>query len=293
MITEGVHDMDEATYHGDPCPAPSLSASIAKLLVGKSPRHAWLAHPRLNPQHRPQYDQKFDLGSAFHALMLGKGADIIAIDAADYRTNAAKDARDAARAAGKIPMLVEQHERTKRMVAAVQAQLPEHSLAAQALAHGLPEQTLAWQEDNGVWCRARLDWMPESGSVYPDFKTTEGSAGADGWDGIMFGIGCEVQDAFYRRGLRKLGLSPDPFLLFVVAELDEPHLIATHRCGPVASAIGDRKVEYAIRLWEACLSTGQWPAYGTATASHDPSPWVEQRWVDRETALDDLLQRVA
>lgn len=293
MITAGVHDMDEATYHGDPCPAPSLSASIAKLITGKSPRHGWLAHPRLNPHHRQQYDQKFDLGSAFHALMLGKGCEIVSIDADDWRTKAAKEAREAARAAGRIPMLAEQLARANRMVEAVRAQLPEHELAARALAHGLPEQTLVWQEDNGVWCRARLDWMPESGHVYPDFKTTEGSASADGWDSIMFGIGCDVQDALYRRGLRKLGLCDDPFLLFMVAELDEPHLIATHRCGPVATAIGDRKVDYAIRLWEACSSTGEWPAYGTATASHDPSPWIEQRWVDREIMLDELLESVA
>jgi hypothetical protein len=37
----GFHELTEAQYHGDPCPVPSLSASIAKVLVGRSPRIVW------------------------------------------------------------------------------------------------------------------------------------------------------------------------------------------------------------------------------------------------------------
>lgn len=293
-MNEGVHDLPCDVYHADPCPEPALSASIAKLLVGKSPLHAWSAHPRLNPNCQPEQDQKFDLGSAFHRLFLGRGAEIVTIDAADYRTNAAKDAREAARAAGKIPMLVEQHERAKRMVEVVRAQVLAHPEAGPAFGPGAPERTLVWRDDHGVWCRAMLDWMPDFGPVYPDLKSTDGSASPDAWGRTMLNIGCDVQDAFYRRGLRKLGICDDAFLLFVVAELEEPHhLIATHRCGSVASALGDRKVQYAIDLWAACLASGRWPAYRRATASHDPSPWDEQRWMDREPILDQLIAGAA
>ena len=43
-------DMPEADYHKDPSPTPSLSSSIAKLLVNESPYHAYRQHPRLRKQ---------------------------------------------------------------------------------------------------------------------------------------------------------------------------------------------------------------------------------------------------
>lgn len=294
MITEGVHDIDEATYHADPCPEPSLSASVAKVLVNRTPRHAWCKHPRLNPQHENEHAQKFDLGSAFHALLLGKGAEVVAIEADDYKTKAAKEARDAARADGLIPMLAGQLTRATAMVEAVRAQILEHEEAARAFAAGLPERTIIWREDNGIWCRALLDWMPESGPAYPDLKSTEASASPDQWGRtVMFNIGCDVQDAFYRRGLRKLGISDEAYLMFLVAELDHPYLIATHRCSPGATAMGDRKVETAIELWGECLKRNRWPGYRQVTASHDPPFWQEQQWADRELYAEDLFARSA
>lgn len=294
MLTEGVHDIDEGTYHADPCPEPSLSSSISKVLVTRSPRHAWAAHPRLNPQHQQKHAQHFDLGSAFHRLFLGKGAEIAVIEADDWRSKAAQLQRDQAREAGLIPMLVEQHDRAQRMATAVRAQVAAHPEAGPAFLAGAPERAIVWREDNGVWCRALLDWMPERGLLYPDLKTTEGSAGPEAWGRTMLNIGCDVQDAFYRRGLKKLGICEDPRILFVVAELEEPdHLIATHRCGSVASAIGDRKVEYAIRLFGACQAASSWPGYSELTACHDHTPWSEQDWIDaREPALDALIDRL-
>ena len=38
--------MDE--YHADPCPTPSLSSGIARVLWANTPMHAWFKHPRLN-----------------------------------------------------------------------------------------------------------------------------------------------------------------------------------------------------------------------------------------------------
>jgi hypothetical protein len=37
----GIHEVDAETYHSDPVEVPSLSASIAKLLVNSTPLHAW------------------------------------------------------------------------------------------------------------------------------------------------------------------------------------------------------------------------------------------------------------
>ena len=47
---QGVYyDMTTDEYHADPCPEPSLSASIAETIWRESPNHARNEHPRLNP----------------------------------------------------------------------------------------------------------------------------------------------------------------------------------------------------------------------------------------------------
>ena len=140
-----------------------------------------------------------------------------------------------------------------------------------------------------------LDWMPavllpKGGFAYPDVKTTEASASPQAWGRLLFNMGYDFQDAFYRRGLRKLGISEEAYLLFVAVEIEPPHPIATHRCGMAAAALADQKVESAIALWGHCLKTGQWPGYGRETAWHDPKPWAEEEWLNREYQIEQMIE---
>src|SRR5262245_29477228 len=131
----GIHAISPAQYHADPCPAPSLSSSIAKMLCLESAAHAQYAHPRLNPAGAgDDADERFDIGTAAHALLLEGTTAIAVIDAKDYRTNAAKDARDAAYAAGLTPLLKARWTDVQAMVAAARAQRSEeHTSELQSL----------------------------------------------------------------------------------------------------------------------------------------------------------------
>jgi hypothetical protein len=49
-----------ADYFSDKLsPVPSLNSSIAKLLITRSPKHAWMQHPRLNPNYKPEVKEDF------------------------------------------------------------------------------------------------------------------------------------------------------------------------------------------------------------------------------------------
>lgn len=285
----GVYDMPEADYHADPCPHPSLSASIAKLLIDRSPRHAWHAHPRLNPNHQSEDSTTFDMGRLAHKLVLGAGGDIAVIEADDWRTAAAKALRDAARAAGKTPVLAHQLERAQAMEKAIFRQLAKHEEASLAFTNGTPEQTIIWREEiDGVevWCRARLDWKPDApGNVFDDFKSTGVPASAGQWGQRTFWeTGCDVQAAFYVRGIKALGLAADPHFRFVVAENEEPFAVAVHTLAPSSLAMAGRKVDYAMRIWARSLKADWWPGYPPFTSYLDAPPWQERRWIDREEA---------
>ena len=55
-------DVPVDDYFADPLPAPSLTQSIAKIILDHSPLHAWHAHPRLNPNFVRDDPTKFDIG---------------------------------------------------------------------------------------------------------------------------------------------------------------------------------------------------------------------------------------
>jgi hypothetical protein len=80
--------VSSADYFADPCPTPSLTQSLCKILIERSPQHAWIAHPRLNPQFEYDDDTKFDVGNIAHRLILGRGKDFEVVQFADWRTKA-------------------------------------------------------------------------------------------------------------------------------------------------------------------------------------------------------------
>src|SRR5690606_918389 len=106
-----------------------------------------------NPQ---PYNKALELGTAAHKLILDDGPDLVLVDAARWDTDAIKAEVAAIRAAGDIPL--KRHE--LEQVRAMAAQLRQHEEAARLLepGSGVAEQSAFW-EDNGVWRRARFDWL--------------------------------------------------------------------------------------------------------------------------------------
>lgn len=276
----GIRTLGIATYHADPCPEPSLSASIAKILCTSSPAHARVAHPRLNPDFQQTDDSKYDLGTVAHALLL-QGEDVaVQIDAPDWRTNAAKEQRDAARAAGQVPLLTKDWDRARRMVEAVRGQLHSFDATPGLLADGKPEQTLIWQEGD-IWCRALVDWLHDDYTAVDDLKTTSRSANPETWTRTLFGIGADVQTAFYLRGMKAI-TGEEPDFRFLVVETAPPYALSVVSLGPDCLALAEAKVEFAIKKWGECLASGSWPGYPTRVCHAEMPAYEETRWMEHE-----------
>lgn len=274
----GIYDIPEKDYHADPCPLPSLSASFAKKMLMQSPLHAMLEHPRLNPGATHSSSKPMDFGSVCHELLLGAGAGIRVIQFNDYRKKEAQEQRDEAHAAGITPVLEKDYERALRVVAAMREQIANHHDAKDGFA-GRTEQTLIWQEDNGIWCRARLDGLADN--WVDDYKTTEGSANPEGWAKQLFTMGYDIQNAFYLRGCRKLGLQPQGFRFFVQEVKDEPYAMSVIAIDPYGLEQAEEKVEHAIKLYAECLKSGIWPCYPAHTCWVTPPVYIDKAWTDR------------
>ncbi len=287
-LDAGVHNIPAEEYHADPCIEPSLSSSIAKILISRTPRHAWMAHTRLNPDHEKENRLEFDIGRAGHALLLEGQSGVEVLDFPDYRKKDAKEARDAAYAAGKIPLLPHHADDVEKMVTAARVQLEIHE-AERVFQNGEPEKTLIWQEQ-GIWCRCRLDWLPDPDGLAPfyDYKTTT-NAHPDVWQRRAFELGADIQAAFYLRGIREvLGLERAEFR-FVVQEKTPPYALSVIALTPAAIALGDAKVHRAMEIWRECLKSDRWPGYPSDVAWIDTPAWEEVKF-EAAKARDQMVR---
>lgn len=277
----GIHTMPAADYHADPAKAPSLSSHIAHLLCERSAWHAWAAHPKLNPDFEPSEDSKFDPGTAAHALLLQGEKIVHVVEADSWRKKDAQEVRDKARENGLVPLLTHQWEEVQRMVAAIEAQLPQLDVDPPLLTDGEPEQTLVWQEPNGVWCRARLDWLRTDGRAIDDLKTTSRNADPRQWARTtMWSIGGDVQAAFYLRGVRAVG-GPQAQFRFVLAETEPPYAVSVVSPSQSVLELANAKVEWAIERWAECLEADEWPGYPPQVVHAELPEWAHARWLER------------
>ncbi|HEY1980717.1 MAG TPA: PD-(D/E)XK nuclease-like domain-containing protein [Xanthobacteraceae bacterium] len=278
--------VSEADYRADPCPSPSLTQSLVKTLIERSPRHAWTECPRLNPQFEYDDDTKFDLGNVAHRLMLGRGKEIEVVQFADWRTKVAQEARETAADAGKIAVLQHQFEQAAEMVEAARRQLAKHE-DNDAFADGAGEVMICWQED-GIWFRSLIDWLHTDLRTVDDYKTS-GMSMAPHIIGMRAeAAGWHVQAAFIGRGLDIL----DPAgagrrrYRFIGQETDKPHALTVMHMDEHWLTMGRKKVQAGVAFWGVSSKLGKWPSYPARAVVPEYPSFKEKQWLERELAGD-------
>lgn len=272
----GKYNISFEEYLADPCVESSLSRSVIKDLI-RCPAKAWFNHPRLNPDcPKEEASEKFDIGTAAHALFLQGINRAAVIDAADWRTNAAKEARDVARTEGKIPLLKHQYDAVLAMVSVAQRSLFNSELSIDIAADCESEVTYIWKEGE-TWCRARLDAITKNRAIIFDYKTSGGSADPEDYARIAIPNGLDIQDAFYRRPIEILH-SVVPRFIFIVQETAAPHLCSFIELDPMTKDMGNRKVERGLEIWRQCRKNNHWPGYSSTVTRMEAKPWDLARW---------------
>lgn len=279
-VAPGVHTMPEADYFAATW---ALSSSGAKAILDCPARFRW------EQDHRV-YKATFDFGSAAHLMVLGAGPPVQVIDVAylkqlageapdpktaemyakaasgdeitEWRTNAAKAAKEAARATGKIPLLRRAYEHVCAMADVLRADPVASHLFDPAA--GLPEQSIFWKDqETGVQRRARLDWLPEprgSRLVVADYKTTT-DASPDSIYKAVGNFAYHIQRAWYTDAIVAAGLDDDPAFVFCFQETDPPYLINIIQLDPAAIQSGRIACRAAIERFRDCSAAGVWPGY--------------------------------
>jgi PDDEXK-like domain of unknown function (DUF3799) len=276
-----VAGMPDEVYHGDPVLGGSLSSSGARQLVPPGcPAKFDALRGGLG-----YHSTELDVGSAAHKKVLKVGQEIHVIEkepgvpADSMRTNAAKFDAALARAAGKIPLLLDDYSTVCRMAEAV----GRHPLASQLLqgAGGVSELSLFWTDERtGVRCRGRVDrWqrLPTGRVVAVDYKTTTSVTPREIAKAIKT-YGYWQQGEFYSRGIRATELEPEPWFMFVFQEKTPPYMIQVVDLSPMALAYGRQLNDRALEVYRDCSESGIWPGYENAgeILTIDLPPYLQQ-----------------
>jgi hypothetical protein len=282
IIEPGFYSLKAEDYHRDPVIEPSLSASIAIPLLHRSPRHAWQAHPRLNPDYEPDDgDKKKDIGTAAHALLFQAGRDIDVLAFDDYRKKDAQLARDASYEAGRTPVLTADYEKACAMADLASEGLRD--LLGEFPGEGHNEAVMVWREGD-AWCRSMVDHISADFRLVVDLKTSARSANPDDCERRLYDEDKHFKAAFYERGLDVL----DPAnrgrrrTYFMFQETEPPYEFSFLEPTEGGMMIARKQVTAAIQLWQRCIAKDEWPGYSRLVHRAACPPWIEQRWLQRE-----------
>lgn len=264
-----------AQYLSDPCERPSLSSSIAHTLVTRSPRHAWLEHPRLGAQAR-KATPAMDEGSILGKLVLGKGAEFEIVNAPDYRQGWARTVRDEIREAGKLPLLMHDFERMRKIADRIRKRCEEEGFPLDGESE-VPVEFEEEGEHGPVLCRSMFDHMRRKVHVLCDLKKVATARPSD-LERRIVEYGYDIQDAAYRRAYEKLypSAAGRTDFIFIFCEIEEPYEVVTARLDPAFREIGKQRWLRAVRAWERVLASGEWPwpGYADGAVLLTPPTWV-------------------
>jgi len=262
----------------------ALSSGVCHALLSQSPMHA--KYHKDNPD---ESNSAMDIGTVAHKILLEGNQDgIVVVDADDWRTKAAKEARDAAHAAGRTPILSAKMPLILNMVDAAKAFVASSELKG-IFDAGKPEVTIIWEDDK-VLCKARPDFLPDNLPIILHVKTTQGSAEPESWiRNQLFGSGYDVAAIFYEYGMAA-NCDDDRTSVFLVIEQSAPYGCSLIGLDPMTRENAERKVNRAIDVWHTCKTKNTWPCYPSQICYAETPAW-ELAATERRELSDPVQER--
>jgi len=250
----------------------AVSRGLIVDLTQRTAAHAWLNSAWNTNYTEPEPTAAMELGTAAHALIL-EGRDITAsIYNADFRTKAAQEARDTARAAGLVPILRDKLPEFLELTSMAKAQI-EAALSVSLEHDGKAEQPILWDIPgmSGLQGKCKPDWQSNEKRLTLDLKITDLSQAA-----FLRGIaanGYDIQAAWYQRGTRA-AFEVDTRFVFAIVENTAPiYPVYFVELDPAWLAIANAKIDLAVKKWRACLDAKHFPAYPQAVIRAEPPAW--------------------
>lgn len=268
-VTPGVYpEVTPAQYHAAPIIGGSVTSSVLRKIT---PPEFTPAHARYYLDAPREEKGYFDVGSAYHVAVLGRGGDVVSTVADDWKSPTTRAWRDEQYALGKIPLL----QKDLKVVSAMHTATMAHPDCARFFEPGTftPELAIVWRDERtGLLCRAMIDFVPDYGMhmILGDLKSKAGNASPSSVSKSMADYGYHQQLAHYRTGALALGLAETVTPVLVVCGKDAPHVPLCRAVDMESIEIGEVCNRKALDLYAACLESGMWPGYDDPGTEHQP-----------------------
>ena len=259
------------------CPTPTLSSSVANVILDRSLAHARLKHARFNPAValEQEFSRPANFGSAVHAMVFG-GPHVVVIDADGYTTKDARGLRDRTLLEGGIPLLREEHMRA----------MPIADVAGQAIAD-LSKETLDLEHTilfphGATWCRTRPDAISKDRRLIIDLKVT--GTNVRDCNRQFFSQAYDMQAAFLEAGADSLdedGMGKRE-IIYLFVESEPPFAYSMLQVSEGTLSIARKKMRAAVNLWDRALRKNEWPTYQSSRTLTERPSWDESAWLNRE-----------
>lgn len=259
-------DVEPDAYHR----LPGFSASLARILIQRSPAHAKDAHDRhLEDESEDEQQRKnLERGSILHHMVLGKGKRISVIPGdvlgkGGAWTAEARGLRDLARRNGMVPVKEADYEALSSVAAIIRTKIA----AAGHVLDGRSELAIEWWEARAhgpVQCRAMMDHVIEDGAfatIY-ELKIVD-DAEPERCMRTAENLGYAIAAAAYPRALNAAipTLRGRISVRFLFCEAKRPYEIWCPEPSGEFREIGERRWLRAVEQWARAQATGCWPAY--------------------------------
>ena len=221
-------------------------------------------------------------GLILETLILDHGQDrLVMVDADDWRTKVAKEARDAARAEGRIAVLISKFEGYQRTADAVLKNVASYGIKFEG---GEAQPRFEWDKNVGepmatkprvAQCKARPDYFNLKAGLLLDLKTTE-NAHPLAVERKMMDFGYDIQAVAYLEAVetKHRELAGRAKMLFVFAEVDPPYAVTIVEPDGSMLELGGRRWARAALAWEACMRTNVWPSYQNKVYRAQAPTWA-------------------
>ncbi len=273
-----------------------LSPSIAKILLQRSPLHAWQAH-RLLGGTKSKGTKEMDEGKLIESLLFDMPMEnLVLIDADSFRTKDAQQQRDAAILAGNMPILAKDFEKYTNAAAPMGERLARKGIDLKA---GQKQHRIEWQSLNpqapglaaGVACSGVLDQLVldefHGHALIRDLKTCD-NAKPQAIQRKFVDLGYHIQGAAYLEAVN----SAYPWtagrteIEFVYVERDAPNAVTVVKLSGGMLELGQRQWRRAVDQWGLSMATNRWPDYTNIPVRLEALPW--QLTQDAEQELDEI-----
>lgn len=262
--------MTNAEYHAH----PAVSKSDLDL-VNRSPLHYKSAK-----QSGKEQTEAMLFGSVVHKLVLEPetfAAEYAVAPKCDRRTKEGKQAwkEFTDSIADETVITEELHKEAQNVANAVLA----NPIVKKILTGGQAEQSFFWtDEETGVECKCRPDYLIREKGLVIDLKTTE-NASPERFMKSAYDYRYHVQAWWYLHGLSQYGVAARNFV-FIAVEKKPPYAVCVYAADDLMLELGKREALENLQTYAECKKSGIWHGYEKEPEIHSLSlpDWVIRKY---------------